>query len=251
METLYVECYSGISGDMTVGALLDLGADAGVLAEGLKSLNIGGFEIKIKSIEKNNLLACDFDVILEDEEESEDSFKINRSYHDICKIIDESMVSENAKNISKAIFKIKAETESFVHDIPIEKFNFHESGAVDSIVDIVGAAICLDNLNIKNVIVSNLYDGHGTIRCRKGILPVPVPAVAHIAGKFGLNIISTKIEGEMVTPTGAAIIAGIRTADETPQNYRIKKTGLGNGKRKYDCEGVLRVHLIEQEGMTV
>lgn len=245
METLYVECYSGVSGDMTVGALLDLGADREVLINGLKSLNVKGFEIKITEVKKNNVESCDFDVILEDEEESKDSFKVNRNYHDICQIIDKSSISENAKNISKKIFKIVAETESKVHNIPIEEFNFHESGALDSIADIVGVAICLDDLKISNVIVSELHDGHGFIRCRKGMIPVPVPAVAYIAKVYGLKIISTDVEGEMVTPTGAAIMAGIKTGDNLPQNCRIKRAGLGNGKRKYDCEGVLRMYLIE------
>lgn len=230
---------------MTVGALLDMGADREVLIDGLESLNIKGFEINISKIRKNNLEACDFDVILEDKEESEDRFKINRNYYDVCKIIDKSAISENAKNISKNIFKIKADTESTVHGIPLEDFYFHESGAVDSIVDIVSAAICLDNLNISKVIIPELYDGYGTIKCRKGILPVPVPAVEYISKKHGLKIIGTDIEGEMVTPTGAAIAAGIKTEDKLPQSYRVKKIGLGNGKRIYDCEGVLRMFWIE------
>lgn len=245
METVYIECYSGISGDMTVGALLDLGADRNVLINGLKSMNIKGFEIKVSRIIKNNLEVCDFDVILEDDEESKDYFKINRNYYDICKIIDNSSISENAKNIAKKIFRIKAETGAIVHKITLEDFNFHESGAVDSIVDIVSTAICLDNLNISKVIVSELHDGHGMIKCRKGMIPVPVPAAAYISKKFGLEIISTDVEGEMVTPTGAAIVAGIKTDDKLPQGYGVKKIGLGNGKRKYDCEGVLRMRLIE------
>lgn len=245
METVYIECFSGISGDMTVGALLSLGADRESLINGLNSMSIKGFEINISKVRKNSLEACDFDVILEDEEESTDRFKINRNYYDICKIIDESSISENAKNISKKIFKIKAEAESIVHRIPLEDFNFHESGAVDSIVDIVSTAICLDDLKISRVIVSELHDGHGTIKCRKGIIPVPVPAVTYISKKFGLKLISTDIEGEMVTPTGASIAAGIKTEDKLPDSFRVKKTGLGNGKRIYSCEGVLRMCLIE------
>lgn len=245
METIYIECYSGISGDMTIGALLDLGADREVLINGIKSLNICGFKINISKIRKNHLEACDFDVVLEDEEESEDYFKVNRNYYDVCKIIDKSSISENAKNISKKIFKIKAETESEIHNIPLETFNFHESGAVDSLVDIVGTAICLDNLKISKVIVSEIHDGHGFIKCRKGMIPVPVPAVAYIADKYRLKVISTNIEGEMVTPTGAAIVAGIRTGDKLPKGYKAKKIGLGTGKRIYDCEGVLRMCLIE------
>lgn len=245
METLYIECLSGISGDMTVGALLDLGADREALINGLKSLNVDGFNIKITDIIKNNFKACDYDVIIKDDEDSKTFFEVNRNYFDICDIIESSSISNKAKEISKRIFKVKAEAGATVHDVPIENYYFHESGALDSLADIVGAAICIDNLKIGRVITSKIYDGHGFIKYRKGMLPVPVPAVLHITNEYDLELISTEIEGEMVTPTGAAILAGITTGDKLPDDYRIKRVGIGNGKRSYDSDSLLRMYLIE------
>lgn len=244
METLYIECFSGISGDMTVGALLDLGADREALIDGLKSLNVDGFNIRITNIIKNSFKACDYDVIIENDKDSKAVFEVQRNYFDICDIINKSFISNRAKEISKRIFKIKAETGAAVHNIPIAEYYFHESGALDSLADIVGAAICIDNLKIDRVITSKIHDGHGFIKYRKGILPVPVPAVVHITDEYDLELISTEVEGEMVTPTGAAILAGIKTSDKLPDDYRIKRVGIGNGKRNYDSEGLLRMYLI-------
>jgi len=245
-QTLYIECYSGVSGDMTVAALLDLGADKEVLLKGLKSLNVKGYSIEIKRILKNGIDACDFDVILDESifKNHDNASDINRNIYDIYKIIDNSSITENAKNISKKIFKIKAVAESKAHDVEIEHVYFHEAGAVDSIVDIVSAAICLDNLEINDVIVSQIYDGCGFIKCRKGLLPVPVPAVINIANEHDLNIKNTDNVGEMVTPTGAAIMAAIITKKTLPDNYKIKKTGIGAGKREYSNDGVLRMYII-------
>lgn len=245
-QTLYIECYSGVSGDMTVAALLDLGADKEVLLKGLKSLNVKGYSIEIKRVLKNGIEACDFDVVLDENifKNCDNSSDVNRNIYDIYKIIDNSSITQNAKNLSKKIFKIKAVAESKAHDVDIEHVYFHEAGAVDSIVDIVSAAICLDNLIIKDVIISELYDGCGFIKCRKGLLPVPVPAVVNIADEYDLDIKVTDNEGEMVTPTGAAIMAAIITKKTLPDNYKIKKIGLGAGKRQYSNDGVLRMFII-------
>lgn len=243
MNTLYLDCTSGISGDMTVAALIDLGADSKALIDGLKSLNVDGFDIKINKKTKNNIIISDYDVLIEDEESITD-FRVKRNFYDICNIIDNSLISDKAKQISKKNFKIKAESGSIVHNLPIEEFYFHESGALDSLADIIGAAICIDNLKINNVMVSEIHDGHGFINCRKGKLPVPVPAVSHIADNYGLDIISTEIRGEMVTPTGAAIVAGIKNCNKLPKDYKVKKIGFGNGKKKYNSDGFLRAYLI-------
>jgi len=242
-QTLYVECFSGISGDMTVGALLDLGADRDVLVEGLKSLNVEGYELDIKRVSKNGIAACDFNVVLKG---SENSPFVKRNISDIFEIIERSAISENAKSLSKKIFLIKAAAEAKAHRIDIADVHFHESGAIDSIVDIVSAAICLDNLNIEEVFISVLHDGTGLIRCRKGMIPVPVPAVVNIAAEHGLKIKETDIVGEMVTPTGAAIMAAIKSERGLPHNYTIMRTGYGAGKRDYPNEGVARMHLIEE-----
>jgi uncharacterized protein (TIGR00299 family) protein len=260
-KTLYLECYSGISGDMTVAALLDLGADQKVLLSGLKSLNVDGYKINISRKNKGGIDACDFDVILENDTESERNQSLsedlpehlhvklghheNRNLYDIITIIDNSAISVNAKEIAKKIFHIDAVAEAKAHGNPIEKVYFHELGAVDSIVDIVSAAICLDNLGIKEVIVTEVYDGTGHIKCRNGMLPVPVPAVVNIVADYNIPLHITDIIGELVTPTGAAIAAAIRTRDHLPAEFKIKKIGLGAGKREYKQPSILRAMIIE------
>ena len=131
--------------------------------------------------------------------------------------------------------------------MPVEQVHFHEVGAVDSIVDIVAAAVCLDNLDVTEVTVTELYEGRGTIRCQHGIIPVPVPAVVNIVSAHGLSLHMTETEGELVTPTGAAFVAAVKTGDTLPERYRILKTGMGAGKRDYGRTGVLRAMLIEPE----
>lgn len=246
MNSLYIECYSGVSGDMIVAALLNLGADKQILLKGLKSLNVDGYKIEISNVNKNGVNACDFNVILNDDIENNTkiSTKSERNIFDIYKIIDSSLITDNAKKISKKIFKIKASAEAKAHEVRIEEIYFHEKGAVDSIVDIVSASICLDNLEINDVIISQIYDGNGYIKCRHGIIPVPVPAVVNIVSKYNLDLKITDISGEMVTPTGAAIIAAIRTSAILPEDFVYKKIGLGAGKRSYPNEGILRLFLF-------
>ncbi len=331
-RTLYLECYSGISGDMTVAALLDLGADQKVLLAGLKSLNVEGYKVVIGRREKNSIDVCDFDVILDDMEygfdhdlensqehshnhdpnhvhqhennqEQEHSHDHNHNHDDsynhththdhnhthasddhshshghnghshshthdhanetiyspiqyghhdhrnltiINDIIDRSSITDNAKAIAKRIFYIVATAESKAHGKPVEEVHFHEVGAIDSIVDIVAVAICLDNLNIMDVAVSELYEGTGFIRCQHGLLPVPVPGVINIVSEHNLTLHITNVKGELVTPTGAAIVAAIRTREALPKDMKILKVGLGGGKRKYEgASGILRAMLIE------
>ncbi|HWT26736.1 MAG TPA: LarC family nickel insertion protein, partial [Mobilitalea sp.] len=133
------------------------------------------------------------------------------------------------------------------HGKPLEEVHFHEVGAVDSIVDIVATAICLDNLGIEEVIVSELYEGTGQITCQHGIIPVPVPAVVNISSAYQLPLHITAVKGEMVTPTGAAIVAAVKTRDTLPTEISIKKIGLGAGKRNYPTAGTLRAMLIEDK----
>lgn len=265
-KTLYLECYSGISGDMTVAALLDLGADREVLLKGLKSLKVEGYSIKIGRREKNSISAYDFDVILEDNNHhshthahthSDHPESIHLGHHEhrnlstINDIIDSSAITDAAKAIARKIFYIVAVAEAKAHGKPIEEVHFHEVGAIDSIVDIVATAICLDNLKIKDVIVSELYEGTGFINCQHGTLPIPVPAVINIASEHGLPLNITSIKGELVTPTGAAIVAAIRTKKELPKNMRISKIGLGAGKRNYEgASGLLRAMLIEADDLS-
>ena len=266
-KTLYLECYSGISGDMTVAALLDLGADREVLKESLKSLPVGGFRTEITRVKKSGLDACDFSVILEQDNHdhdmeylhgSEKSYTGHHEYthsheypheHRGMKEITEIQKSEmtaRAKKMAMRVFGILAQAESKAHGVPVEEVHFHEVGAVDSIVDIAAIAICMDNLDISNVIVPVLYEGTGFIRCQHGQIPVPVPAVTHIAETHKLKLKITDIQGELVTPTGAAVVAAFRTSDRLPEDFTMLKTGIGAGKRQYRCPGILRAMLIRE-----
>lgn len=296
-QTLYLECNSGISGDMTVAALLDLGADEKVLKNALKSLPVQGFEIQISRVKKAGLDACDFHVKLDKQHENHDhdmeylhghayshhgaddhdnehghrheetceherhhegidghehtyghhTDHEHRGLPEIKKIIEQAEISERAKVTACRIFQILAQAEAKAHGTSIEQVHFHEVGAVDSIVDIIAVAVCLDDLDVEKVIVPFVCEGRGTVRCQHGILPVPVPAVVNIMEAHSLPVKITEVEGELVTPTGAAIVAAIKTGQSLPKKFLIKKTGLGAGKRNYERPSLLRAMLIEQE----
>lgn len=281
-KALYLECYSGISGDMAVAALLDLGADREVLETALSSLPIGGFEVEISRVKKSGLDGCDFNVILDKNHENHDHdmeylhgqkqhlmIKRNDKWHhphrisinhnhgddehrgplEIFNIINDAHITDNAKEIAKSIFTIIAKAEAKAHGVEINQVHFHEVGAVDSIVDIIAVAVCIDNLGIKEVIVPQLHEGYGFVRCRHGVIPIPVPAVTYIVADNNLNLHITNTEGEMVTPTGAAIVAAIKTSDKLPEKFTIKKIGIGCGKRSYDRPSFLRAMIIEDKSL--
>ncbi len=170
----------------------------------------------------------------------------HRGIKEITYIIEHSAMTENAKKIALRIFEILAEAESKAHNVPVDQVHFHEVGAVDSIVDIVSVAVCLDNLDVTEVIVPVLCEGRGTVRCQHGILPIPVPAVANIVSANHLHLKMTEVEGELVTPTGAAIVAAVKTKDKLPETFEIQKIGIGAGKRQYECPGILRAMIISE-----
>ena len=264
-KTLYLECYSGISGDMTVAALLDLGADKNVLLKSIESLKLTGYKIKISYVVKSGIKACDFDVVLDEHHENHDHdmeylhgdkkeehhhhhhHHEHRHYTDIIDIINNSEISDNAKNISLKIFDVLAESEAKAHNVPKADVAFHEVGAVDSIIDIVSVGVCMDNLGITDVIVPVLYEGKGFVRCQHGMLPVPVPAVLNIVSKYGIKLNITDFNGEFVTPTGAAIVGALCTSQTLPQNFKIVNTGIGAGKRNYEKSSLLRAMIIETD----
>ena len=238
-KTLYLECYSGISGDMTVAALLDLGADRRVLENVLKSLPIQGFHIAVTRVMKSGIDACDFDVVLDEAHENHDHdmeylhgnaaehvhtenhthedhgkhHHEHRGMKEIRGIIDKTEMTDRARSTALKIFEILAQAEAKAHHVSVDEVHFHEVGAVDSIVDIVAVAVCLDNLDVTDVIVPVLYEGCGTVRCQHGILPIPVPAVTNIVCAHQLKLEVTTVQGELVTPTGAAVAGEMRTGE--------------------------------------
>ena len=313
-KILYLECNSGISGDMTVGALLDLGADQEVLKKALDSMGLDGYHLHFGRKEVCGLDAFDFDVHLEEHydmhmeshEHSHEEFHehshgeshehshgeshehshgkshehshgeshehshgeshehshgeshvhshgkdhahshIHRNLYDVYEIIDCLDSNNHVKELARKMFSIVAEAEAKAHGLPIEQVHFHEVGAIDSIIDIVSVAVCIDNLGIEEVAVSPLCEGYGHVHCQHGILPVPVPATANIAASHGLKLRFTDNEGEMVTPTGAAIAAALRTRKTLPLNCCVQKIGMGAGNKTFRQANVLRAMLLEE-----
>ena len=245
---LYFECKSGISGDMSVAALLDLGADKAKLDRALASMNLENeftYNITKKSI--NGILATDFDVILPEHthhKKNDHHHHTHRNLDDINKIIDKADISENSRKLAKKIFKIVAEAESQVHGKDIKDIHFHEVGAIDSIADIVSFAVLFDDLSPEKVYISTLTDGQGFVVCQHGKIPVPVPAVCQIVSQYKLPLNITDNNGEMVTPTGAAIAAALYNGEKLPNEFLIEKVGYGAGKRDYE-NPILRVMIIK------
>lgn len=245
-KTLYLECRSGISGDMTVAALIDLGATEENLRHTLAQLPLDGYEIRIGRVQKSGLDACDFDVILEEEKGAHvHHAHVHRTWRDIEQMLDGAGLKPRVLELSKQMFRIVAEAEGKVHGRPADEVHFHEVGAVDSIVDIVSTAACMEELNIDKVVTSHIWEGQGHVRCQHGILPVPVPAVLQIAASHGLTLRQTEQQGEMVTPTGAAIAA--LSEGKKPEKFKIEKVGLGAGKKEFPKANVLRAMLIKEE----
>ena len=242
---LYFECASGISGDMSVAALLDLGADREKLEKALDSMKLDDeFSYKISDVLINSIHATDFDVTLKHHHNHEHHHHHeHRNLEDVNKIIDRADISDSAKALAKKIFKIVAEAEAKVHNRDISEVHYHEVGAIDSIADIFSFAVLYDDLNPEKTFFSTLTEGRGFITCQHGKLPVPVPAVCEIAAKYKLPLRITDNEGEMVTPTGAAIAAALYTDEKLPEQFVIEKTGYGAGKRKYE-NPLLRVMVI-------
>ena len=280
-KILYLECYSGISGDMTVGALLDLGASRERLTAELEKLGIGGYHLHFGRTQKCGIDAYDFDVHLEEHEHDHEHHHgehehdhehhhgdhehghdhhhgdhehthdhhhshVHRNIHDINHIIDR-LEDEETRRLAKEMFRLVAEAESKAHGLPVDQVHFHEVGAVDSIVDIVSTAVCIRDLGISRVAVSPLSEGRGYVKCQHGVMPVPVPATAGIAAACGLTLRMTDNEGEMVTPTGAAIAGCLRTEKELPERYTIEKIGVGAGTKDFKNANILRAMILVPE----
>lgn len=340
-KTLYLETSSGISGDMFVAAMIDLGADPEALERALNSIPADGFMVEISSVKKSGIACCDFNVILDaahenhdhdmaylygpapvssaapqeeahhchchedeeaphchchedeeahhchcheeahhchchEEEEThhchchedeeahhchghggEESHHHHEHHHhhgrhlaEILDIIDATDMTDSAKALAGKMFHIVAEAESLAHHMPLEEVHFHEVGAIDSIVDIIAAAVTFDSLGITDVIIPCLTEGRGTVRCQHGVLPVPVPATMNIIEAYDMPLTIMEAKGEYVTPTGAAIAAAICTTHQLPKAFRIVATGLGAGKRAYtERTNILRAYLIEGNAM--
>ena len=338
-QILYLDCASGISGDMFAAAMIDLGADRDVLQRALDSIPSGGFRTEISRVKKQAIECCDFKVVLDAELDNHDAdmdylfgerhdaeghhhghdheghghdhgceygdhghnhdhgeahdhnhgevhdhdhgeahnhdhdeahdhdhgeahnhdhsgaqshdhhahgSHVHRNLQDVREILAVVDMTETARELADKIFVILAHAEAKAHGATVESVHFHEVGAVDSIADIVTAAVCFDNLHVDGVCVSPLFEGSGTIRCAHGVLPIPVPAVANILADSPLQItIHPEVHGEFITPTGAAIAAALVTEKALPKQFGVRGVGLGAGKRDYERTNYLRAMLLD------
>lgn len=241
MKILYYDCFSGISGNMNLGALIDLGVDKNYLISELSKLNMDNYEINIKKDIKNGISGIKVDVILKNNSVC-DSQHRNLEY--IENMINFSNLGSRVKEISKGIFKKIAKAEAKVHGKSINEVHFHEVGAVDSIIDIVGAAICFDYLNVDKVEASKVEVGSGFVKCAHGVLPVPAPATAEMLKDIPIE---SKVPFEATTPTGAAILSYLCSEFTCDKNFKVSKVGYGIGsKDNTDIPNVLRAFMGER-----
>ena len=285
MKTLYFDCSSGISGNMTLAALIEIIGDENYLIEELKKLHIDGYTIDISKKVKNGITGTHVNVILthqhehshtheehihhhdhihedhihhhEHDEEHlhendhehghEHHHHEHRNLHDVCEIIDNSDIDEESKDLAKRIFMRVAEAESKVHNKPLYEVHFHEVGAIDSIVDIVGTAILINKIRPDKIISSVVNDGHGFIECAHGTMAVPVPATSEIFANSNVEFRQIDIDTELVTPTGAAIIAELSSEFTTLPAMKIKKIGWGAGTKDLKIPNVLKVYYGEMQ----
>ncbi len=241
MKTLYFDCSCGAAGDMIVGALIDAGVEFDTVSQGIDALGLSGFHINTRKVDKHGITATQFNVELESEHHQP-----HRHLKDILTIIDSSGLGDDIKSGSANTFRRLAQCEAVVHGTTPDRIHFHEVGAVDSIVDIVGAHIALDAIAPDRIIVSPLRVGHGTVQCAHGKMPVPAPATAELLK--GVPCCAGDLEGELVTPTGAALLT--QWADEYGRMplMNISGTGYGSGSRDLaDRANVLRVFVGRAE----
>ncbi len=234
MRIAYLDCFAGISGDMTLGALIDAGADFDSLKAELGKLRVGGYDIQAAKVTKSGISATDVTVSVEHHGASH-----GRSFSQIARIIEDSGLSEGVASMAIAIFRRLGEAEAEVHGKSIEEIHFHEVGAVDAIVDIVGACICLDMLGIERVHASPMPTFHGTVKMAHGAFPLPAPATIEILK--GAPWRELGIEGELVTPTGAAIAAEISAGFGPMPPMTVQSVGYGAGKSDFEIPNVLRI----------
>jgi len=239
MRILYYDCFAGISGDMNLGAMIDLGVDPDYLKSELQKLNIEGFSLEIQKDMRRGISGTKATVIVENPDNEK-----HRHLRHIEELVNRSTLSEAVKLMSLKIFDLIAVAESTVHNISKERVHFHEVGALDSIADIVGAAICLDYLKVDKVISSPIQLGGGMVKCAHGIMPVPAPATALIVENVPVR--TGLIQHEATTPTGAAILVASVNEFTDELNFEIKKTAYGIGHRDVsEVPNVLRVYLCE------
>lgn len=266
MRVLFWDAFAGISGDMALGSLLALGADAREIERELRSMGLSDFTLEIKTRQVDGIQATDINVVVDEhshvhgdgneiahahEHEHEHANEHvhvhahqNRNLSDIEQMIEKGDLSQRAKEYALKVFRTMGEAEARVHGTTIEEVHFHEVGAVDSLVDIVGTAIALDQLGVEKIYVSTLPWSHGFVECAHGTLPLPAPAT--VALLEGFEFKESGIEGELITPTGAALIRALAEQSGFPRMVLVR-SGYGSGKNVYGIPSLLRAVLGEKQ----
>ena len=266
MNTLYFDCSSGISGNMVLGALLEIIGDENYLLEELKKLNVNGYKIEISKKVKNGITGTYVDVVvdgkdeyghvhhLEEHEHEHEHHHHDHEHHhehrnlkDVNEIIDNSSLKEDVKDLAKRIFLRVAKAESKVHNKSLEEVHFHEVGAIDSIVDIVGTAILINKINPDKIISSIVNDGYGFIECAHGTMSVPVPATTEIFAASNVKFRQIDVDTELVTPTGAAIISELAEEFTYLPAMVTEKIGWGAGFKDLKIPNILKVYYGKME----
>jgi uncharacterized protein (TIGR00299 family) protein len=248
MKIAYFDCFSGVSGDMTLGALLACGADDAEFESEFRrqmaGLHVPGYELVVQRVVRQGITATDVDVVLLKQDQGH-----GRHLSDIAALLEQSALSDTVRQKSLAVFTRLADAEAKIHGMTREEIHFHEVGAVDAIVDIVGSCVLLEMLGINAVVPSSIPCGHGTITCAHGVMPVPAPATLELLAGFPVH--SVDIRGELVTPTGAALLTTLsspETAGKMPA-MRVLANGFGAGKKQFktDMPNLLRVVIGETD----
>lgn len=257
MTILYYDCFSGISGDMNLGALIDLGVDPDYLKSELSRLDLKGYNLEWGTGSRKGITGTRVTVKIQPDNPTKQKGSENtqnakdhqqsshRNLNDIRMIIENNSLNNNIKHKSLEVFLKVAEAEAKIHNKSVDEIHFHEVGAVDSIVDIVGAAICIDYLKPDKIFSSSVELGGGFVECAHGILPVPAPATTEILKDIPVKY--GAVQSEATTPTGAAILASFVDEFTDRLHFKISKTGYGIGTRENDIPNVLRIHLGELE----
>ncbi|MCK5767494.1 MAG: nickel pincer cofactor biosynthesis protein LarC [Candidatus Atribacteria bacterium] len=236
MRIAYLNCFSGISGDMIIGALIDAGLKKERLEQELNKLNLSGYRLEVKKVVKKGISATNVKVIIEEE-------GIARKLKDIVNIIDKSTLNASDKKQIKKIFYKIGKSEAQIHQKDIESVHFHEVGGMDSIIDIASAVVGLRLLGIKEVYASALPLGHGFVKCAHGSIPVPAPATLELLK--GVPVYDGGVNSEMVTPTGAGIVTSYVKKFEKRPLMEVKKVGYGAGEKDFAIPNLLRITIGE------
>jgi uncharacterized protein (TIGR00299 family) protein len=241
MVVAYFDCFSGIAGDMILGALLDLGVDEKKLKKELKKLPLTGYEMNVNRIQSNHIAATDVAIKITQDQH-------HRSLSNIINIIQKSSLAPQVKTLSQRIFNNLGKAEAKIHNIDIEEVHFHEVGAVDSIIDIVGSVIGITLLHIDTILCSPLPLGHGFVSCEHGVLPLPAPATMELLK--GIPVYTIERNQETVTPTGAAVITTLASRFGEMPLMQVQHIGYGRGKIPSIYPNLLRVYLGELKKKT-